>query len=196
MAAARTDFRFEGLSKNDRLKTLRGASREGSLGSRIAFILGGLLGLIAGAGGMLIAFPFIFPPPVVSEAPPGAGATTVSRLGTFQFDEQAPGRDLIHWTNGTGGIYRSDRMIVIRFDDNFRAGPGPNYWVSLNTVSVGEAAAFKADAGRMKLAPLKSFSGGQNYTVPDRIDIARFRTVTIWCESFSAYIGSAALPKS
>lgn len=159
----------------------------------LAFILGGILGVIAGAGGMLIAFPFIFPPPVVAEKPPSA--TTVSRIGTFQFDENAPGRDLIHWANGSGGIYKADRMIVIRFDDNFRAGPGPNYWVYLNTVPVGEAQAFRSDAGRVKLAPLKSFSGGQNYTVPDDVAIGKFQTVTIWCESFSVYIGSAPLPK-
>ena len=162
----------------------------------VLFVLGGVLGVIAGAGAMLIAFPFIFPPPVVSEAPPGAGATTVSRIGAFRFDEEASGRDLIHWANGTGALYRSDRMIVIRFDDNFRAGPGPNYWIYLNTVPVGEAVAFKSDSGRVKVAPLKSFSGGQNYAVPDGLDIARFRTVTIWCESFSVYIGSAALPKN
>ena len=108
------------------------------MGPWIAFVLGGVLGVVAGTGGMLIAFPFLFPPPVVSEAAPGVGATTVSRIGTFRFDEQAPGRDLVHWANGTGAIYRADRTVVIRLDENFRAGPGPNYWVYLNTVSVGE----------------------------------------------------------
>jgi hypothetical protein len=138
------------------------------LGRWIAFVLGGVLGVVAGAGGMLIAFPFLFPPPVVSEAPPGAGATTVSRIGTFRFDEQAPGRDLVHWANGTGAIYRADRTVVIRLDENFRAGPGPNYWVYLNTVPVGEESAFRADAGRVKLAPLKSFTA-----VSDGDDLVR-----------------------
>ncbi len=165
------------------------------MGRWLAFIVGGVLGVIAGAGGMLIAFPFLFPPPVVSEAPPGAGATTVSRIGTFRFDEKAPGRDFVHWADGTGSLYRTDRMVVIRFDESFKAGPGPNYWVYLNTVPVGEQSAFRADAGRVKLAPLKSFTGSQNYAVPDGTDIARFQTVTIWCETFSVYIGSAALPR-
>jgi hypothetical protein len=160
----------------------------------LSFLLGGVLGVIAGAGGMLIAFPFIFPPPVVSERPPIG--TVTSEIGAFRFDEQAPGRDLVHWANGSGGVYRVERMAVIRFGDDFKAGPGPNYWVYLNTVPVRDTGAFKADSGRVKIAPLKSFTGGQNYTLPPGIDPARFHTVTIWCESFSVYIGSAVLPKA
>ena len=49
--------------------------------------------------------------------------------------------------------------------------------------------------GRKKIAPLKSFTGGQNYVLPANVDISTFQTVTIWCESFSVNIGSAALRK-
>lgn len=157
------------------------------------FVLGIILGAIAGAGGMLVAFPFLFPPPVVSEvAPSGA---SVGQRGSFQFDETAPGRDAVHWANGTGGVYRDEARTLVRFDDTFKAGPGPNYWVYLNMVPVGEEADFNADAGRVRIAQLKSFSGGQNYALPPDVDIAKFHTVTIWCESFSVYIGSAVLPK-
>lgn len=159
----------------------------------IAFILGVVLGAMAGAGGMLIAFPFLFPPPVVSEpAPTGAGVTP---LGAFQFDETAPGRDAVHWANGHGTLYRNGGRTVLRFDDTFKAGPGPNYWIYLNTGPVGEEADFNADSGRVRIAQLKSFSGSQNYTLPEDVDLSKFHTVTIWCESFSVYIGSAVLPK-
>jgi hypothetical protein len=160
----------------------------------IAFLMGGFVGFIAGAGGMLIAFPFLFPLPVVAETAPDAA--NVLQIGTFKFDETAPGRDAVHWANGTGALYRTDGDVVLRFDETFEAGPGPNYWIYLNTTPVGEEAAFNADAGRVKIAPLKSFTGGQNFTVPAGLDIAKFHTVTIWCESFSVYIGSAALPKN
>jgi hypothetical protein len=159
----------------------------------LAFLAGVVLGAIAGAGGMLIAFPFLFPPPVVAEKAPAAA--TASQVGTFQFDEKAPGRDLVHWANGTGGVYRADGATVIRFGEDFTAGPGPNYWVYLNTGPVLDTASFKADKGRVRIAQLKSFSGGQNYVLPPDVDLGRFHTVTIWCESFSVYIGSAVLPK-
>lgn len=160
----------------------------------LAFLVGVMLGVIVGAGAMLIAFPFIFPPSVVAERAPAGTAT--SQLGTFKLDEQAPGRDLLHWANGSGAVYRVDQTTVIRLNDDFAAGPGPNYWVYLNTVPVGDSASFQADAGRVRIAKLKSFTGGQNYALPPDIDPGGFHTVTIWCESFSVYIGSAVLPKS
>ncbi len=166
------------------------------MGRSLAFIAGLLVGGAAGAGGMLVAFPFIFPPPVVAERPPQvSGESGASLLGSFRFDEMAAGRDAIHWANGTGGIYRDGDMTIVRFDDSFEAGPGPNYWVYLNTVPVGEEDAFNTDAGRLKLAPLKSFSGGQNYLLPPDVRVEDFHTVTVWCESFGVYIGSAVLPE-
>lgn len=167
------------------------------MGRSLAFIAGLLLGGAAGAGGMLVAFPFIFPPPVVADKAPevAAGENGASLLGSFRFDEMAAGRDAVHWANGTGGVYRDQMMTIVRFDDSFEAGPGPNYWVYLNTVPVGEEDAFVADARRLKLAPLKSFTGGQNYPLPSDVRIEDFHTVTVWCESFGVYIASAALPE-
>jgi hypothetical protein len=165
---------------------------------RTAFITGGILGFAAGAASMLIAFPFLFPPPVLSEASPvleGPSTDAVLEVGKFTFDPDAPGRDFAHHADGTGAVFRSGEKTLLRFDDNFRAGPGPNFWIYLNTVPVGEENAFNADAGRVKIAPLKSFAGGQNYTLPAGLDLSKFRTVTIWCESFGVYIASAPLPR-
>jgi hypothetical protein len=167
------------------------------MGRWLAFIAGLLLGGGAGAGGMLVAFPFLFPPPVVAEKAPEVtgGEAGAKLLGSFRFDEMAAGRDAIHWANGDGGVYRDGEMTIVRFGDSFKAGPGPNYWVYLNTVPVGEEGAFNADARRLKLAPLKSFSGGQNYPLPPDVRVEDFHTVTVWCESFGVYIGSAVLPE-
>jgi hypothetical protein len=168
----------------------------GAIARWLTFIAGLVIGGAAGAGGMLVAFPFLFPPPVVNEQAPAAssGETGATLLGSFRFDEMAVGRDAIHWANGTGGVYRDQAMTIIRFDDSFEAGPGPNYWVYLNTVPGGDEDAFNADAGRLKLAPLKSFTGGQNYRLPTDVRIEDFQMVTVWCESFGVYIGSAPLP--
>jgi hypothetical protein len=167
------------------------------MGRWLGFIAGLLLGGAAGTGGMLVAFPFLFPPPVVADKAPEvtSGEAGVALLGSFRFDEMAVGRDLIHWANGGGGVYRDGDMTIVRFDDSFEAGPGPNYWVYLNTVPVGDEDAFNADSRRLKLAPLKSFSGGQNYLLPAAVRVGDFHTVTVWCESFGVYIGSAVLPE-
>ena len=156
----------------------------------VSFVTGGLLGLVAGAGGMLIAFPYLFPPALVNEAP--LAARSAARAA-FAFDREAPGRDAVHWANGSGAVVDVEGGRVLRLEDDFEAGPGPNYWIYLNTRAVGEEKDFTADAGRVRLAKLKSFKGAQNYLLPSDIDTARFHTVTIWCETFGAYIGSAVL---
>ncbi len=160
------------------------------------FVLGGLLGAAGGAGGMLIAFPFLFQPPVANDAAPKPMDAASPAMNSFKFDESAPGRDPVHWANGTGAVIRTAQGAVLRLNGDFAAGPGPNFWVYLNTRTVGEEKDFKADAGRVKIAPLKSFKGAQNFVLPEGIDAAAFHTVTIWCESFGVYIGSGAFKKS
>lgn len=164
-----------------------------------AFWFGSVGGLLAGAAAMLIAFPFIFPPPVLDEAPPPAEILADPAAGRarmpFEFDRDAPGRDFIHWANGTGALIRTKHGWVLRLDAEFEAGPGPNYWIYFNARPVGDENDFNADAARVKVSPLRAFKGGQNYPVPYAIDPEAFHTVTIWCESFGVYIGSAALKK-
>lgn len=160
------------------------------------FVLGGLLGIIAGAGGMLVAFPFIFPPPIANDAAPKPVELAAPAMLGFEFDKNAPGRDPIHWANGTGNVIKTAQGEVLRLNGDFEAGPGPNFWVYLNTRAVGEEKDFNADAGRIKIAPLKSFKGAQNFMLPEGLDPAKFHTVTIWCESFGVYIASGVLKKS
>jgi hypothetical protein len=159
-------------------------------------VAGLIAGAVIGAGGMLVAFPFLFPLPVVDEKAPTsvAGVVDVEALGSFRFDETAPGRDSVHWANGSGTILRAGAMTIVRLEDDFEAGPGPNYWIYLNTTPVGDETQFLADGGRVKIAPLKSFRRGQNYVLPEGLKLDGFITLTIWCESFSAYIASASLP--
>ena len=97
------------------------------------FVLGGILGVAAGAGAMLIAFPFVFPPPIANDAAPNPANTATAEMITFKFDETAPGRDPVHWANGNGAIIRTTQGAVLRFNADFEAGPGPNFWIYLNT---------------------------------------------------------------
>lgn len=161
-----------------------------------AFVGGGILGAAAGAFSMLIAFPFLFPPAPAADAAPTPVASASVTGATFRFDETAPGRDSVHWANGTGKLIATDAGWVLRLEGDFKAGPGPNYWIYLNTRPVGEEGDFTADPQRVRLAKLRAFEGAQNYSLPAEVDPAKFHTVTIWCESFSQYIGSGALQRS
>lgn len=164
------------------------------------------LGLGLGAGGMLVAFPFLFPPAPLDEPAPLAeadaprlwlaapAAMVAPRVAGGTFDREAPGRDPIHWADGTVSVHRGgDGRLTLRLEGDFRAGPGPRFVIYLNTRAVGEERDFLADRGRRAVAPLRAFRGAQNYALPPGTDIAAVHTVTIWCESFGVYIGSAAL---
>lgn len=179
----------------------------------LGLVSGVVAGAVAGAGAMLVAFPYLFPPPAASDAPPELGAAAPAAGATpgsgtdpgrdgappagtslpFRFDVGAPGRDAIHWADGTGRIVRTAQGWVLRLEADFRAGPGPNYWIYANTRPVGDERDFEADAGRRKLFALRAFQGAQNYPLPADLDPARVHTVTIWCETFGAYIGSGVL---
>lgn len=155
-------------------------------------------GAILGAGGMLVAYPFVFPPPVTGEALAPLthmDAPAVARKG-FRFDEGAAGRDAIHWANGSGSFVKTDAGWVLRLHGDFKAGPGPNFWIYLNTRAVAEESDFRADSGRLKLTQLRAFEGAQDYRLPVGVDPSMFHTLTIWCETFGAYIASGAIEGS
>jgi hypothetical protein len=154
----------------------------------------GAAGAVAGAGGMLGAYPFLFPPAPGADAPPAdAAGRPLPARARFAFDETAPGRDPIHWANGMGAVHGGAGRFVLRLAEDFEAGPGPNFWLYLNTRAVGDERDFVADAGRVKLAPLRAFVGAQNYELPPGLDPLAFHTATVWCETFGVYIGSGAL---
>jgi hypothetical protein len=160
------------------------------------FVVGGLLGTAVGAGAMLVAFPYLFPPPPAAEAAPVLSSGASAPSAVLRFDESAPGRDRVHWANGSGALLKTDRGWVLRLEGDFKAGPGPNYWIYLNTRPVGQNKDFAADAGRVRLAKLRAFEGAQNYALPAGLDPTSFHTLTIWCETFSQYIGSGVLMRA
>lgn len=155
-----------------------------------AFIIGGLLGFGGGAGAMLIAFPFLFPPPQVDERVSSFAAEEVVATGAFR--EDAAGQDAAHWGRGSLKVYRAeDGGYLLELQGDFEVGAGPNFWIYLNAAAgIDDEDDFAADGGRVKIAKLKSFAGSQVYRLSgENFDGAK--AVTIWCETFGQYIASA-----
>ena len=156
-------------------------------------LIGFIVGVAVGGGAMLIAFPFLFPPPVVNETLSQIDGTAESQsryVGVFR--EDAPGQDFAHWAKGRISVHDADGDEAwIQLESDFEASPGPNYWVYLNSRSaIDDESDFLADEQRVRLAKLKSFSGSQLYLTSGH-SISDKRALTIWCESFDQYIGSA-----
>lgn len=160
----------------------------------IAFVVGGVLGLAAGAGGMLVAFPYLFPPPAVNETVSDMAGRDVTSVIETRFREGTSGQDAAHWGRGGVRAYRSDDGgVLLELQPDFEVGPGPNFWVYLNSLGgIDDEADFEADTGRTQIAQLKSFTGSQVYAVSADA-FAGAGAVTVWCESFGQYIASADL---
>ena len=98
-----------------------------------------------------------------------------------------------HETNGTATVLRlGDGRRVLRLT-SFATSNGPDVRVYLVAAADVTDDATVKRAGFVELGPLKGNRGDQNYEIPAAVDLARYRTVTIWCKRFSVNFGSAPL---
>src|ERR671933_84994 len=81
---------------------------------------------------------------------------------------------------------------VLRLTD-FATSNGPDVRVYLVAAPDVTDNATVKQAGFVELGALKGNKGDQNYAVPATVDLAKYRTVTIWCRRFSVNFGSAPL---
>jgi Electron transfer DM13 len=81
-------------------------------------------------------------------------------------------------------ISTEDGRKFIRFE-NFKVTNGPDLYVYLAT---DQSASDFVDIGK-----LKANNGNQNYEIPSGTDLAKYKTVVIWCKAFSVLFGSAEL---
>jgi hypothetical protein len=64
-------------------------------------------------------------------------------------------------------------------------------------VKEGQAGWHVFDDGEyVSLGKLKGNKGSQNYTLPDGIDLARYTSVSIWCDRFDVSFGAAELARA
>jgi hypothetical protein len=68
-------------------------------------------------------------------------------------------------------------------------------WFSSRSKMPNDANFLKNGTERVELGSLKGNEGDQNYDLPAGTDLAKFRTVSIYCERFNANFGAAPLQK-
>jgi len=75
---------------------------------------------------------------------------------------------------------------------------GPDLFVILSgaddlTVDYQTLSRMVVNSAKLTLAPLARTTGAQTYSVPAGTDLSQFKTVVIWCESFSVAFAAAPL---
>jgi hypothetical protein len=98
-----------------------------------------------------------------------------------------------HETAGKAAIYRlADGTRVLRFTD-FHTSNGPDVNVYLVAADDAKDNETVTKAGFISLGSIKGTMGDQNYPIPDDLDLAKYRAVTVWCKRFSVNFGTAPL---
>ena len=152
-----------------------------------SFMVGGVLGILAGIALGIFFYPYIFLADIVaSEEVDARAAGAVLASGTFI---HANPSDPIHYGKGKVSVYRD----FVHLGADFEVGPGPKfhvYLVPLKTVTPGTEVdeTMYVDLGR-----LKAFKGSQTYPIPAGVDLSRYGSVVIWCEQFGVLISPAML---
>ena len=123
-------------------------------------------------------------------APEGPSASDVKSAAaeakfTAAFRKDQKGSDFLHWGEGTVSVSPSAVSLM------GRVAPGPDYKLYLSPEFVETREAFlKVKSAATRIGDVKTF---ENFIVPvpREVDVARYTTVVVWCETFSMFISSA-----
>ncbi len=120
----------------------------------------------------------------VTGPPDGAHNPTVTYTGEFHAVE-ADGMGMVTATK-TGDVGN------LQFGTDFAIQNGPNLEVWLVAAADAQDNATVTQSSHVSLGPLQNASGAQTYTIPSKVDLSQYRSVTIWC--VSAHVNFATAP--
>lgn len=122
-------------------------------------------------------------------APPGPDAAELKSVAgdatfTTEFRRDLKGSDPLHW--GEGKVSVSAAAIALEG----RVSPGPDYKLYLAPEFVDTKEGFlRIKAQSLRVGDVKTF---ESFVVrlPEGVDVARYTTVVVWCETFSMFISA------
>ena len=141
----------------------------------VALALGFALGIYA--------LPILIAP----EAPSLAEVKSLSGAAEFtgEFRRDLKGSDFLHWGEGRVSVGRTAVSLA------GKVSPGPDYKLYLSPEFVDTKEGFlKLKDRSQRLGDVKTF---ENFIVrvPEQVDVMRYSTVVVWCETFSMFISAA-----
>ena len=124
---------------------------------------------------------------VAETMPTAQGGSSAQPLESGQF------YSILHPTAGTATIYQmGNGTRVLRFT-SFSTSNGPDVHVYMVAADDAKDVATVQQAGYIDLGVIKGNIGDQNYILGADFDLAKYRSVSIWCKRFSVNFGAAAL---
>ncbi len=147
--------------------------------SLISHLLAATIGFAAG----IYVLPILTAPPAPDRAVLDAAMQTASFRGEFR--RELTGSDPLHW--GEGQVALGPDHIA--FDG--RLAPGPDYKLYLSPVFVENEAEFERHRlNMMRVGEVRGFNGFV-VPLPAGVELARYTTLIVWCETFGQFISAA-----
>jgi hypothetical protein len=130
---------------------------------------------------------YLLPVLIAPEGPSGEELTAQAMQASYtgRFRRDLKDSDALHWGEGTVSVGPQGVAFVGRL------APGPDYKLYLSPAFVETEAEFQRLKPQMvRVGDVKTF---QNFivAVPPSVDVTRYDTVIVWCESFSQFISAA-----
>lgn len=142
-----------------------------------------LIALALGFAIGVYALPILIAPPPPAAAELAAQASSATFRGQFRRDLKDS--DALHW--GEGELTVGPDSIALRG----RLAPGPDYKLYLAPDFIETEADFaRLKPQMLRVGEVKTF---ENFLVPlpPGVDLARYTTVVVWCETFGEFITAA-----
>ncbi len=125
--------------------------------------------------------------------PESASTRNTSSNGSPQILFTGQFHGVAHEGEGVATIYQlPDGKRVLRFTE-FKTSNGPKVQVYLVAADDSNDSDTIKNAGFISLGPIKGNVGDQNYDLPADVDLAKYRSVTIWCHRFGVNFATAPL---
>jgi hypothetical protein len=141
------------------------------------------LALALGAALGIYMLPILIAPASPANVDVAAQASSALFQGSFRRDLKDS--DALHWGEGVVSIGSSSIGL------SGRLAPGPDYKLYLSPEFVETEADFMRLKSRMvRVADIKTLDSFL-VVVPPGVDVSRFNTVVVWCETFSQFITAA-----
>ena len=150
---------------------------------KLPLVVTHVLAVAAGFALGVYALPILIAPPAPAAAVVAAAQAGATFKGEFRRD--LLDSDAFHWGEGTVSV--GPKAIALAG----RLAPGPDYKLYLSPEFVETEADFKRlKAGMARVGDVKTFD---NFLVevPAGIEVSRYTTVVVWCETFSQFITAA-----
>ena len=98
--------------------------------------------------------------------------------------------------SGSWTLAEVDGQQIIRFNDDFKTKKGPDLKIFLSKKSVNDLSKNPTFIEPLSLGLIDSNKGGQEYIVPEGINLDDFESILIHCESYNILWGGFDIPNT